>query len=89
VTAAFGSGATGRGLIGIPFRLVVRCSEGTFAYCRIVPLGDRDRLAHPLPSARRDPALTAGSTGGDEFRGRPESYGSTVPLDEEECGCRT
>jgi hypothetical protein len=53
VTATFGSSETGRGLIGIPFRLVVRFSEGTFAWCQIVPLGDRDRLTHPLPPACR------------------------------------
>ena len=37
------------GVIGIPFRLVVDYEAGRFAWCRIVPLGDRDRLAHPLP----------------------------------------
>ncbi len=42
-----------KGVIGIPFRLVVRFSEGRYAFCRIVPLGDRDRLTHPLPSACR------------------------------------
>jgi type II secretory pathway pseudopilin PulG len=41
------------GIIGMPFRLVVRFDEGRFAWCRIVPLGDRDRLAHPLPGACR------------------------------------
>jgi len=41
------------GVIGMPFRLVVRFDEGRFAWCRIVPLGDRDRLAHPLPEECR------------------------------------
>ena len=41
------------GVIGMPFRLVVRFDDGRFAWCRIVPLGDRDRLAHPLPDACR------------------------------------
>ncbi len=41
------------GVIGIPFRLVVRFAEGTYAFCRIVPMGDQDRLAHPLPDACR------------------------------------
>jgi len=54
VTASINSSATGSGLIGIPFRLVVRFSTGTFAWCQIVPLGDRDRLSHPLPSACRE-----------------------------------
>ena len=57
VTARFGSGSQpgGRGLIGIPFRLVARFAAGAFAWCRIVPLGDRDRLSHPLPAACRLP----------------------------------
>jgi hypothetical protein len=42
-----------KGVIGIPFRLVVRFAEGGYAFCRIVPLGDRDRLTHPLPEACR------------------------------------
>lgn len=60
VTARFGSSATGRGLLGIPFRLIVNFRNGTFAWCQIVPLGDRDRLTHPLPAACRLPpsALT-------------------------------
>jgi hypothetical protein len=55
VTARFGSEsqAGGEGVIGIPFRLVVEFERGRFAWCRIVPLGDRDRLAHPLPGACR------------------------------------
>jgi hypothetical protein len=55
VTARFGrrSQPGGRGVIGIPFRLVVRFDRGRYAWCRIVPLGDRDRLAHPLPRACR------------------------------------
>jgi hypothetical protein len=56
VTAAFGSSSTGRGLIGIPFRLVVHFTQGTFAFCQIVPLDDGDRLSHPLPPACRQPA---------------------------------
>jgi len=38
-----------KGVIGIPFRLVVDFGAGQFAWCRVIPLGDRDRLAHPLP----------------------------------------
>ena len=44
------------GVIGMPFRLVVHFDEGRFAWCRIVPLGDRDRLTHPLPDDCRLPA---------------------------------
>jgi len=56
VTARFGDGesAGGRGIIGISFRLVVRFHEGRSAWCRIIPLGDRDRLSRPLPSACRE-----------------------------------
>jgi hypothetical protein len=54
VTAAFSSKATGSGVIGVPLRLVVRFAQGTFAWCQIVPLGDRDRLSHPLPPACRE-----------------------------------
>jgi type II secretory pathway pseudopilin PulG len=55
VTARFdrGSPEAGKGIIGIPFRLVARFARGTFAWCRIVPLADRDRLSHPLPRACR------------------------------------
>lgn len=54
VTARFRQGDERReGLIGIPFRLVVRFADGRYAWCRIVPLGDRDRLTHPLPDACR------------------------------------
>ena len=55
VTARFdqGSPEAGRGIIGIPFRLVARFASGTYAWCRIVPLADRDRLSHPLPRACR------------------------------------
>jgi hypothetical protein len=42
-----------KGVIGIPFRLVVRFAQGRYAFCRVVPLGDRDRLSHPLPQACR------------------------------------
>jgi hypothetical protein len=55
VTARFGGEGVpgGEGIIGIPFRLVAHFDRGTYAWCRIVPLGDRDRIAHPLPSACR------------------------------------
>ena len=55
VTSRFGgrSLAGGRGIIGIPFRLNVRFDTGRFAWCRIAPLSDRDRLTHPLPPACR------------------------------------
>jgi hypothetical protein len=55
VTARFGSRSTpgGKGVIGTPFRLAVQFATGAFAWCRIVPLGDRDRLTHPLPAACR------------------------------------
>ncbi|HEX5622412.1 MAG TPA: hypothetical protein VFX51_28570 [Solirubrobacteraceae bacterium] len=41
------------GAIGTPFRLVVHFDRGRFAFCEIVPLGDRDRLSHRLPDACR------------------------------------
>jgi hypothetical protein len=41
------------GAIGTPFRLVVHFDTGRYAWCEIVPLGDRDRLSHPLPDACR------------------------------------
>jgi hypothetical protein len=41
------------GAIGTPFRLVVHFDTGRYAWCEIVPLGDRDRLSHPLPGACR------------------------------------
>lgn len=54
VTARFEQGDERReGIIGIPFRLVVRFAEGRYAWCRVVPLGDRDRLTHQLPEACR------------------------------------
>jgi hypothetical protein len=58
VTARFGGESVpgGEGIIGIPFRLVVRFDRGGFAWCRIVPLADRDRLTHPLPDACRLPS---------------------------------
>jgi hypothetical protein len=43
----------GEGIIGISFRLVAHFDRGTFAWCRVIPLGDRDRLSHPLPGACR------------------------------------
>jgi hypothetical protein len=48
VQSRFGTGA-----IGTPFRLVVRFDTGRYAWCEIIPLGDRDRLSHPLPGACR------------------------------------
>jgi hypothetical protein len=55
ITARFGGEeqAGGRGVIGVQFRLVADFRTGRYAYCRIVPLGDRDRLSHPLPEACR------------------------------------
>ena len=41
------------GAIGTPFRLVVHFDTGRFAWCEIIPLGDRDRLSHRLPRACR------------------------------------
>jgi hypothetical protein len=56
VTARFGDSSTpgGAGIIGLPFRLVTRFATGAFAWCRVVPLSDSDRLAHPLPRACRE-----------------------------------
>jgi hypothetical protein len=45
----------GQGIIGMPFRLLLDFEHGRFAWCRIVPLGDQDRLEHPLPRACRQP----------------------------------
>jgi hypothetical protein len=45
--------AGGQGVIGMPFRLLVNFDSGRFAWCRIVPLGDQDRLQHALPGACR------------------------------------
>jgi len=53
VTSRFGEGTEEEGVIGIPFRLVADFAGGSYAFCRIVPLSDRDRLAHPLPEACR------------------------------------
>jgi hypothetical protein len=53
VTSRFGEGSEQEGVIGIPFRLVADFSRGRYAFCRVVPLSDRDRLAHPLPDACR------------------------------------
>ena len=53
VTSRFGEGSGQEGVIGIPFRLVARFARGSYAFCRIVPLSDRDRLTHPLPAACR------------------------------------
>jgi len=43
----------GGGVIGMSFRLVVHRDRARYAFCRIIPLGDRDRLEHPLPAACR------------------------------------
>jgi hypothetical protein len=53
VTSRFGEGGEQEGVIGIPFRLVTDFPRGRFAFCRIVPLSDQDRLTHPLPDACR------------------------------------
>ena len=53
VTSRFGEGTEEEGVIGIPFRLVADFAGGSYAFCRIVPLSDKDRLAHPLPEACR------------------------------------
>jgi hypothetical protein len=53
VTSRFGEGTEDEGVIGIPFRLVADFAGGSYAFCRVVPLSDRDRLAHPLPDACR------------------------------------
>jgi hypothetical protein len=53
VTSRFGEGTEQEGVIGIPFRLVADFDRGRYAFCRVVPLSDRDRLAHPLPDACR------------------------------------
>jgi hypothetical protein len=53
VTSRFGQGTGQEGVIGIPFRLVADFARGRYAFCRVVPLSDRDRLAHPLPAACR------------------------------------
>ena len=53
VTSRFGEGTEEEGVIGIPFRLVADFAGGRFAFCRVVPLSDKDRLAHPLPDACR------------------------------------
>jgi hypothetical protein len=62
VTSRFGSEdqAGGRGIIGMPFRLLLDFRRGRYAFCRIIPLGDKDRLSHPLPRACR---LSAGQDG--------------------------
>jgi hypothetical protein len=43
----------GGGIIGMSFRLVARFAAGGYAWCRVIPLGDRDRLSHPLPGPCR------------------------------------
>jgi hypothetical protein len=53
VTSRFGQGTEQAGVIGIPFRLVADFARGRYAFCRVVPLSDRDRLTHPLPQACR------------------------------------
>jgi hypothetical protein len=58
VTARFGRADQpgGRGIIGTQYRLVVHFRRGRFAWCRVIPLGDRDRLSNPLPDACRLPS---------------------------------
>jgi type II secretory pathway pseudopilin PulG len=52
VTARFDQpGKKQKGIIGVPFRLAIDTDARRFAFCQIVPLGDRDRLSHPLPAA--------------------------------------
>ena len=53
VTSRFGQGTGQEGVIGIPFRLVADFARGRYAFCRVVPLSDRDRLTHRLPAACR------------------------------------
>jgi hypothetical protein len=53
VTSRFGGDGEQEGVIGLPFRLVTDFPRGRYAFCRVVPLSDRDRLAHPLPAACR------------------------------------
>jgi hypothetical protein len=53
VTSRFSQGTEQEGVIGIPFRLVADFARGRFAFCRVVPLSDKDRLTHPLPEACR------------------------------------
>jgi hypothetical protein len=53
VTSRFGGDGEQEGVIGIPFRLVTDFRRGRYAFCRVVPLSDRDRLTHPLPAACR------------------------------------
>jgi hypothetical protein len=53
VTSRFGEGGGQKGVIGIPFRLAADFRRGTYAFCRVVPLSDRDRLTRPLPAACR------------------------------------
>ena len=53
VTSRFSEGSEQEGVIGLPFRLVTRFARGRYAFCRVVPLSDRDRLTHPLPAACR------------------------------------
>ena len=53
VTSRFGEGSEQEGVIGIPYRLVADFAAGRYAFCRVVPLSDRDRLTHPLPRACR------------------------------------
>lgn len=55
ITSRFGAADQpgGRGIIGTPFRLKLDFTRGTAAWCRIVPMGDRDRLSFPLPRACR------------------------------------
>jgi hypothetical protein len=45
----------GGGVIGMNFRLIAHFDHGGYAWCRTIPLGDEDRLTHPLPDACRLP----------------------------------
>jgi hypothetical protein len=57
ITAEFSGAAAPDqgGIIGIPFRLVLHFDTGRMAWCRVVPLGDRDRLEHQLPAECQTP----------------------------------
>jgi hypothetical protein len=57
VTAEFSGTAAPKegGIIGIPFRLVLHFDTGEMAWCRVVPLGARDRLKHQPPAECQPP----------------------------------
>jgi hypothetical protein len=57
VTARFQQPGTNEtGVIGVPFRLAINAHRGRYAFCQVVPLGDQDRLSHPLPAACLTPS---------------------------------